>query len=53
MCEESRRIAVVVPAELANEIDALKKSDYWDRSMSELLRDLIRAGLDARKDKAA
>ena len=41
------RFSVSIPPECASAIAELKKTQYYDRSKAELIRDLIRKGLES------
>ena len=45
----AKRFSVSMPPECEPEISELKKTQYFDKSKSELIRDLIRKGLEAEK----
>lgn len=45
MEEKTRRIYVSVDAELEKRLDQLKKTEYYAKPHSEMLRDLIELGL--------
>lgn len=43
------KVAFMVTEEQKAEIDKLKKKEYYDRPYSELLRDILDAGIRAKK----
>ena len=45
----AKRFSVSIPPECEPAIAELKKTQYFDRSKSDLIRDLIRKGLEAEK----
>lgn len=45
MSEKGNRIYVSVDAELEQKLDELKRSEYYAKPHSEMLRDLIELGL--------
>lgn len=55
MKEKQNRVTVTVDKETAGRLDRLKQEQYYAKSHAEMLRDLIRLGLDAanaqKKDK--
>lgn len=42
-----KRFSVSIPQEIEGDIAELKKTQYFDRSRSEMIRYLIKKGLDA------
>ena len=45
----AKRFSVTIPPECESEIAELKKTQYFDRPKADLIRDLIRKGLEAEK----
>lgn len=41
-----RRIMVSIPSEIANQINEVKKADFYDRSYAELYRYILALGLE-------
>lgn len=46
-----KKMAFMVTEEMASDIDNLKKEQYYDKPYSDLLRDVVAAGLKALKKK--
>lgn len=48
---QPNRITITVSREMAEQLDRLKQEQYYATSHSEMLRDLIRIGLEATREK--
>lgn len=46
MATKMARLMVTVPQEVKNNIDNIKKNEYYDKSYAELYRQIIRLGLE-------
>lgn len=53
MEKKMTRIMVSVSPEVRDEIDTLKKNDFYDKPYAELYRKIIRMGLDKMKEETA
>lgn len=54
MAQEQRRVTVSVPEDLADDLEALRQQRYSRYTRSDMLRDLLRRGLEGpEKDAGA
>lgn len=51
MNEQSKRLTFVVPPEIEAKMKVLKRDVYYDRTQSEMIRDLVAAGVRSCKVK--
>ena len=52
MAGTMERLMVSIPPEVKSEIDAVKQREFYDKSYSELYRQIIRLGLDRMRETA-
>lgn len=50
---KAARFSLTITPELAEECDEFKRTEYYNKSYSEMYRDLIRAGIKAKKEQEA
>ncbi|MBD5550448.1 MAG: hypothetical protein HDQ96_04625 [Lachnospiraceae bacterium] len=50
MANTMERLMVSIPAEVKNEIDAVKQREFYDKPYAELYRQIIRLGLDKMRE---
>lgn len=53
MATELKRITFAVPQDMEILLKCIKKDLFYDRSQSEMLRELISVGLNVKKDEKA
>lgn len=51
MSGQSKRMTFVVTPEIEAQMRNMKKEMYFDRTQSDMIRDLVAAGVRARKDE--
>ncbi|SPZ51231.1 Uncharacterised protein [Sarcina ventriculi] len=51
MATSLRRFSISIPADIEKELDTLKQKEFYNKTQSEMLRHLIRLGVEASKEK--
>lgn len=51
MAEKMNRFMLSLPQDLAQEVEALKKDEYFNKAYAEMFRDLIKIGVEAAKSR--